>query len=412
MHVAVLGAGVVGVTTAYYLSRSGHDVTVVDRASQVAAGASYANGGQLSYSFTDAFANPAFLTKIPRFLLDADAAVRISRSFDLSLLKWSGAFLRQCTTHRAQQNSLAALQLALRSSALLDELLHTVPIEFAFRRAGKLVLMREHKSLLKAYKNCRTKRQHGCQTDVLTMAQAVELEPSLTHMPESYAGAVYSENDQVADARAFTEGLADWLLKTNNVTFLMDTEVSSLCHEDNQITGVCTANSTLSADAVVVCAGAWSEALLAPLGLSANIYPVRGYSVTLPPGDHAPSISLTDYERKIVFSRINNTLRIAGFADFVGFDASTDNKRIAMLVDIAKQIAPHSADFDEAMATGWGGLRPMTPDGQPRIGPAAIKNLYLNTGHGMLGWTLACASGYALATALGQPGKNAATRIS
>ena len=407
MHVLVLGAGVVGVTTAYYLSRSGHDVTVVDRASHVAAGASYANGGQLSYSFTDALANPAFLTKIPKFMMSSDAAVRISDSFNPAFLKWSSAFLRQCTTRRAQQNSLSALKLALRSSALLEELLHDVTLDFAFRRAGKLVLVRDQKSLLKADRNCRTKRQHGCKTEVLTMAEAITLEPNLAHMPGPYAGTIYSENDEVADARAFTEGLADWLLSKHNVEFLMDTDVRSMCHENKQVTGVHTANNTISADAVVMCAGAWSEALLAPLGLSANIYPVRGYSITLPLGDHAPSISLTDYEKKIVFSRMNKQLRIAGFADFVGFDTSNDSARIAALVDIAQQVAPHSANFDQPITTGWGGLRPMTPDGQPRIGPTAIKNLYLNTGHGMLGWTLACASGYALATALGQPTENA-----
>lgn len=400
MHVLVVGAGVVGITTAYYLTRAGHHVTVIDRASHVAAGASYANGGQLSYSFTDSFANPAFLTKLPRYMIGADPAVRISHLFDPALIKWASAFIRQCTTRRAQENSLVALTLALRSSSLLEQLLQDVTLDFSFRRAGKLVLIRDQKSLDKANRNCETKRQHGCKTEVLGMAEASELEPHLVSMPGPYAGAVYSENDEVADARAFTEGLANWLQKHKNVTLKMDVEVHSIRHQGSQVCGLETTDGNIDADAVVLCAGAWSEALLAPLGLSAGIYPVRGYSVTLPLGEHAPDISLTDYENKIVFSRIKDQVRVAGFADFVGFDTAGDPSRVDTLVEIAKKVAPEAALYDTPISTSWGGLRPMTPNGQPRVGPTTAGNLFLNTGHGMFGWTLACASGYDLTSAI------------
>ena len=400
MHIVVLGAGVVGITTAYFLTRSGHQVTVIDGATHVAAGASYANGGQLSYSFTDALANPAFLAKLPRYILGADPAVRIARWLDPKLLKWSSAFVRQCTSRRARKNSLAALTLALRSSSLLEQLMQDVTLEFSFKRAGKLVLVRDPKSLARADRSCQVKRQHGCETSVISMADARILEPQLNHFSGRYAGAVYSENDEVADAHAFTEGLANWLLKHQSVTLKLSTEVRSICHQNGNVTGVQTKDGTFSADAIVVCTGASSEALLTPLDLSSDIYPVRGYSVTLPLGSNPPEVSLTDFENKIVFSRLKNRLRVAGFADFVGFESNRDTERISTLVAIAKTIAPQAASFDEKTESGWGGLRPMTPDGLPRVGPTRVRNLFLNTGHGMFGWTLACASGYDLSTAI------------
>ncbi len=261
-HVIVLGAGVIGVTSAYYLARAGHDVTVVDRADHVTAGAGYANGGQLSYSFTDALANPAFLKKIPRFLLGLDPAVIIANPFNSDLLKWGASFLRQCTGKRAQENSIKVLNLALRSSAMLEELL-SVTLDFSCRRAGKLVLIRDNESLDKAARNYHTKREHGCKTEILSIEQASVLEPALAHMPGPYAGAVYCEHDEVADTRAFTEELARWLMAHKKVTFEMGQDVQSLITRGNQIDGVRCNGHDIVGDAVVVYAGAWTEKLLA-----------------------------------------------------------------------------------------------------------------------------------------------------
>ncbi len=402
MHAIVIGAGVVGATSADYLSRAGHDVTVVDQSDHVAAGASFANGGQLSYSFTDAMASPAFLKKIPRFVLGMDPAVRLSSLSDLDLYKWSALFLRECTSLRHHQNSVASLKLALRSSELFKKLLEEVTFDIAYRKAGKLVLIKDKPSLELARKSSRTKRELGCDAEVVSLEQACEIEPALAHMPGPYVGAVYSQNDEVADARSFSEQLLQWLADHRNVTLECGQEVHSINYQNNKVTGIRCADREIASDAVVVCAGAWTQSLIKPFGLTAQIYPVKGYSITLPVSPDANQVSLTDQERKVVFSRLGSQIRIAGFADFAGFSARLDKKRINRLLNIAEKIAPLAANYKADQIQGWAGFRPMTPDGQPRVGPTSIQNLFLNTGHGMFGWTLACATGYDLASRFGE----------
>jgi len=208
---------------------------------------------------------------------------------------------------------------------------------------------------------------------------------------------VYSKKDSVADAQLFTLGLKAILEQTGLVTFRLDTSVLRLLKYGNKLKSVQLEDGELAADAVVVCAGAWSDSLLRPLGIKSRIYPVRGYSVTLPAGPAAPSASVTVSNRKIVFSRLNSRVRIAGFADFAGFRTDADNDRINALIKVAREYAPLAADYDADERSAWGSFRPMTPNGRPLVGPSGIDGLYLNTGHGMLGWTLACASGHDIA---------------
>ncbi len=400
MHVVVIGAGVVGLTTAYYLSQLGCQVTVVDRENDVAAGASFANAGQLSYSFTDALARPSFIGKIPGVLTGRDNAYQVRP--EPGLIPWGLQFLSQCTNKRAKENTLAVLQIATRSAQLMHELREAVPFEFSSKTAGKLVLLTSRDEVEAATANAAIKSRHGCETQIVTANEALAIEPALTHLSEEFVAAVYSRSDEVADPYLFAVGMRTLLEESNDVIFRLGTEVERLSRVGRGVRAVELSDDTIEADSVVVCTGAWSGALLRSVGINPHIYPVRGYSVTLPPGEASPNVSVTALGRKIVFSRIGGRIRIAGFADFGGFKTDDDTKRIAALVTVARNFAPLAADYDADEQKPWGGFRPMTPDGRPHVGKTNIDGLYLNTGHGMLGWTLACASGYDVAHAVTQ----------
>lgn len=400
MHVAVLGAGVVGVTTAYYLAENGHTITVVDRSREVAAATSHANGGQLSYSYTDSLARPEFVPRIPSLVLGLDPAIRIGVLRNLSLVPWGLRFLGQCTTGRARDNTVAVLEIALRSARLIDELEQKIGLEFDYRTAGKLVVLAHAREIEGARRRGELKRRHGCETDILSYSDAVALEPALEAMRQRFAAAVYSSGDQVGDARAFTAGLCDWLQQNRPVTVRLNENVRRMDIRNGQLRAIETDKNQLAADAAVVCLGPWSAQVLKPLGIDAHIYPVRGYSVTLPRGDHTPVVSVTNLASRIVFSLLGGRVRIAGFADFLGYDTSRDDERRARMLEIAERIAPAAADYRAAKAEPWGGFRPVTPTSRPYVGPTRIRGLYLNTGHGVLGWTLACATGQDVANAV------------
>lgn len=400
MHVVVIGAGVIGVTTAYYLSELGCKVTVIDREDEVADGASHANGGQLSYSFTDALAKPEFVAKIPALLAGRDHGSRMRLA--PSLIPWGARFLSQCTTSRAKKNTIAVLKTAMRSAQLMNELRSALPIEFSHRSAGKLVLLCNDDDLRAAEVSTQIKKEYGCDARILSRDESLAIEPALKGFKDDFVAAVYSKSDEVADARLFTIGLKEWLVRSGNVTFKLGSSVSQLIKRNGHVESVRVADQDIDADATIVCTGAWGNELLQPVGVDAHVYPVRGYSVTLPPGASSPSVSVTALRQRIVFSRIDGYMRIAGFADFKGFRTDEDATRVAALMDVAAGCAPLAADYQATEQQQWGGFRPMTPNGQPHVGPSGIDGLYLNVGHGMLGWTLACASGYDVAQAVTQ----------
>lgn len=398
MHVVVLGAGVVGVTTAYYLSRRGCEVTVVDRASDVGDGASFANAGQLSYSFTDALAKPEFLTHLPALMLGRDEGVQVRLTPEL--VTWGTRFVGQCTRRHAKDNTLAVLKIALRSAELMAELREVLPFDFWHRKAGKLVLLSTQAEVDAARHTLELKRSHGCDTQLLSRSEATAVEPSLECISEDIAGAVYSKSDEVADSQKFTAGLKDWLEANGSVEFRLSSDARQLVARNGRTHAVVVDDDTLEADAFVVCMGAWSHELLRTVGINPHVFPVRGYSITLPPGEAAPSVSMTALRHRMVYSRLNGHLRIAGFADFRGFDTSADEARTRRLLDLARNYAPLAAEYDAEDIKPWGGFRPMTPNGQPQVGRTRSEGLFVNTGHGMLGWTLACATSYDAAQAV------------
>lgn len=402
MRVVVVGAGVVGVTTAHYLARAGHRVTVVDKESDVAMGTSKANAAQLSYSFGDAMASPKFAAGIPRLLAGADPAILIRPQLDLAFLRWGFSLLGQCRSAKAKSNTTMALQLAVRSARLLAELRASLPDNFSFRAAGKIVLLRTCQQVDDAAAAATLKAEIGCPAEVISMHDAINIEPAIAAMNGNYLAAVHAPGDEVGDAQAFSRTLAAELVRGGACEFLMSTAVDNIVVEQNKVRGLRTNGGDVDAEAVIVCAGIWSHSLLDPLGIDPGIYPVRGYSLTLPATGHSPVVSLTDLGKRFVISRLDYGIRIAGFADFVGMNQSRDAARIRDLLAVARQHAPLAANYETDDPKGWGGFRPTTASGYPQIGPTGVAGLYLNTGHGSLGWTFACASASDVAGMIGQ----------
>ncbi len=398
LHVAVLGAGVTGVTAAYYLDRLGHRVTVIDRADEAAAETSHANGSQLSYSYTDPLAQPSLLKLMPGAMLGADRGIRMAMLGNFRLYDWGPAFLRECTPRRARQNMLAVLEIALRSSRLLHELMEVVPLSFQWSPAGKLVLLSSEAEAEVARERSELKRAAGCDVQVLNRQEAIDCEPALANMQQDIAAAVYAAGDAVGDARAFSGGLAEWLQRERGVEFRFATEVEGLVVGADRLRAIDIGDEKLAVDAAVMAMGPWSTELLSRYGVRLPIYPIRGYSVTLPAGTAAPSVSITSVANRIVWSRLGDQVRIAGFADFVGLDSSGDEERLEELLEVAARVAPDAADYGAEQRYPWGGFRPVTPDSRPRVGRTPVPGLYVNTGHGVLGWTLACATAESVAT--------------
>ena len=401
MHVAVLGAGVVGVTTAYYLSKAGHTVTVIDREDEVAKACSFANGSQLSYSYTDAMATPAFLPRIPRLLLGLDDGFRFRPPLSSDLLHWGREFLAQCTVKKASTNMLHTLMLASRSRQLQNEIRSQLDSDFSYRQAGKLVLLPGQQEHDDALRNSALKTEHGCVSEVISLDEAIAIEPAIEHMTGRYHSAVYAPGDDVGDANAFTRSLARHLLAKRSCEFQMSTRIQTHCcrastrsgnHHQPRATGhrrgcglprrlesaACSSRSAFSSAFIR------REAIASPL----------------PAGSQANSVSVTDIGGRFVVSRIGQQMRIAGFADFVGYNTTRDEKRQQQLTATACQRAPFAANYRTSANHAWGGFRPLTPDGRPVVGSTAVDGLYLNTGHGSLGWTLACASGELLASSM------------
>ncbi len=397
MHVMVLGAGVAGVTTAYYLTQRGHQVTVVDRCSSVAEGASGHNGGQLSYSFTDAMGSPTLLYKLPGIIANREPAFRLRPDINWQWLSWGANFLLQCTRRRYKANTEHVLKLALRSADLMEELRQDTGFYFAHKKAGKLVMLDTPAACAEAEKISAQKRQLGCEVELLTAQEALKIEPALEHIKKFYAGAIYAEHDAVGDTHRFTIELATWLAKHTPTEFMFNTTIQEITAQGNRQRAVQTDRGPLEADAVVVCLGAWSDSLLKSRFQSASIYPVRGYSLTLPCGSYPNRVSVTDLQGKLVFSRLDQQIRVAGFADFCGYRARHDEARIEQLLVQTKNLAPGIADYSAQPINSWGGFRPMTPDSRPIVGPCRLEGLFVNTGHGMLGWTLACATAHQVA---------------
>lgn len=401
MHVCVLGAGVVGLTTAWRLARDGHDVTIVEARGGAALEASFANGGQLSYSYVAPLADPAVLPKLPAWLLQSDSALRFVPRFDVSQWRWCAEFLLACRSHRARKTALELLQLGALSKATLHEIVLNESIAFDYVRNGKLVVYRDAHEFERARRKMELLVEAGSDQRALDGSECAVLEPALSRAQPLLAGGIHTPSEEAGDCQRFCVALADVLQQRYGVTIRYETSVRELVREGARLVAARTANGDLEADAFVVALGLGSVPLLDGLGVRLPVYPLTGYSLTL--GDakpqHTPRVSVTDLHRKVVFAPLGERLRVAGMVEIAGLAAgptnSRRNPRIELLKRQAQEIFPAAGDY--ATAQTWCGHRPATPDSKPLIGATPFRNLWLNTGHGALGFTLACGSANVIA---------------
>lgn len=399
MRICVLGGGVVGVTTAYYLARDGHQVTLVERHADVAQETSHANGGQLSYNYVAPLADPSVLPKLPQWLFARDAALRFVPRLDVRQWRWCLQFLRACTRARSRASTAELLSLGFLSQRLIHAIVEEEAFDFDYVRNGKLVVFRDAGGFAGARAQAEYQASLGSVQHALDRDACVALEPALAHIGDRIAGGIHTPGEEAADCDLFTRGLAR-AAQRDGVDLRLATEFSGLRTKGHQVLAAQTSAGEIDADAFVVCLGFQSQAMLASLGVSVPVYPLKGYSLTLPvatsPG--APRVSVTDAHHKVVYAPLGERLRIAGMVDITGMSAHADQDRIALLTRQARETFPHAGDYDALQA--WTGMRPATPDSKPAIGPTHYRNLWLNTGHGALGFTLACGSARLLADLL------------
>jgi D-amino-acid dehydrogenase len=401
MRVLVLGGGVVGTASAWYLRAAGHEVTVLERQPGVALETSRANGGQVSVSHSEPWANPAAPLKLLKWLGKDDAPLLFRLRPDLRQWLWGLTFLHECLPHRTARNIRRLVALGLHSRRMLAELREGLGLEYDRRAGGILHFYTDPRDFESSLKSVRLMSELGCQRRSLTADEAVALEPALAPIRTQIAGADFCAEDESGDAHRFSEQLAARAADAG-VRFLFSTTVTRLITVGGRLTAVEALGADgwpvrHSADAVVVTLGVQSVALLAPLGIRPRIYPAKGYSatfeVTAPAA--APTLSLTDDEFKLVFSRLGDTLRVAGTAEFAGYRRDLNLVRCEALTRRTAALFPGACDY--ARPRYWTGMRPLTPSNVPYIGAAPIRGLYLNTGHGTLGWTLAAGSGQLIA---------------
>lgn len=394
MRVLILGAGVTGLTTAHALAQDGHAVTVLDAEREVGQGASFANGGQLSYSYVAPFAGPGVIGKVPGWMLDPDGPLRFRPRMDPGQWKWLIAFLRACNPATAERTTRRLLLLSYLSRDLLREFVAREAMGCAFAPSGKLVLQPDGAAMEGARRQMALQAAWGTEQRALSREECVALEPALAHIAHRIAGGIHTPGEDAGDCRMFCAGLATALAKSNSgVTFQLGTRVTQIIRAEGRVRGVATTAGVIEADAVVLALGTGARALARPLGLDLPIYPLKGYSLTLPVAREAaaPRISVTDSSAKLVYARLGRHLRVAGMADVVGYGREIEEKRLTSLLRQARAAFPDAADWREI--NPWAGLRPTTPTGLPILGRApGMAGLYLNLGQGSLGFTLAMGS--------------------
>jgi D-amino-acid dehydrogenase len=395
MKIIVLGAGVVGVTSAWYLAKRGHEVTVVDRNAAAGMETSFANGGQISVSHAEPWANPSAPLKVLKWLAQEDAPLLFRLRPDVRQWLWGLKFMRECLPSRTRHNIRQIVTLGLYSRASLQALRAETGIEYDQLERGILHFYTSEAELDAAIEPARVMRSHGCDIEMVDADRCIALEPALAQSRQKIVGGSWTPSDESGDAHKFTQRLAA-LAAQRGVAFHKST-ILGIERQGDRISGVQTPGGTLKADAYVVCLGSYSPVFTRPLGIDLAIYPAKGYSVTLPVADAAKaySVSMTDDEYKLVFSRLGERLRIAGTAELNGYDTSINKVRCDAILRRTLALFPGAGDASRAEY--WTGLRPTTPSNVPYVGATRYRNLYLNTGHGTLGWTHSCGSGRALA---------------
>lgn len=392
MKVVVCGSGVIGAASAYYLRKAGHDVVVLDRRSGPGLETSFANAGQVSWGYASPWAAPGIPLKAVKWALTKNSPLVIRPKLDVRQWTWLAAMLRNCTSARYEINKERMLRLAVLSSECIKELRRETGIHYDEGTKGTLQLFRTPKQLDAAGRDCAVLKRWDIPHRLLTAKECIEVEPALGRVAEKIVGGLHLPGDETGDCYKFTGALARQA-EADGVEFRWNTAIRRIVVDGGRVNRVETDQGDVTADAFVIALGSYSPALLRPLGILLPVYPVKGYSVTIPISDAAgaPVSTIMDETHKVAITRLGDRIRAAGTAELTGFDLRLTDSRCRMIAHVVSDLFP--AGGDSARAEFWTGLRPMTPDGPPVVGRTAIANLYLNTGHGTLGWTMACGSG-------------------
>ncbi|NIA00841.1 D-amino acid dehydrogenase [Massilia sp. CCM 8734] len=395
MRVVILGSGVIGVTTAYYLAKAGHDVTVLDRQPGPALETSFANAGQISPGYASPWAAPGIPLKAMKWMLQRHAPLSITPDGTTFQLKWMWDMLRNCTADRYAVNKERMVRLAEYSRDCFKTLREEAGISYESRQQGTMQLFRTEQQFASAEKDIKVLRDSGVPYELLTRDQLGQAEPALALVKDKLVGALRLPNDETGDCHLFTTRLAG-MAEALGVRFRYNVAIDRLAVSGNAIGGVQCGDELVQGDAYVVALGAHSTALLASI-VDIPVYPMKGYSITVPITDasKAPVSTILDESYKIAVTRFEDRIRVGGMAEIAGFDHRLNPRRRATLEMVVGDLFPGAGD--SARATFWTGLRPMTPDGTPIVGRTALGNLFLNTGHGTLGWTMSCGSAQMLA---------------
>lgn len=401
MKVVVMGSGIIGVSTAWWLRQAGHDVVVIDREPGAAQETSRANGGQISVSYAEPWANPQAPLKLLKWLVTDNAPMVFRPQADWRQWAWGLAFLRECFPKRVPKNIRAMVSLADFSLKTLRSMREELGIEYQHLSRGILNIYRDPEQFEASQMAASYMRDFGVDRRIVSVDEVLAIEPALAPAINDIVGGDYTADDESGDIHLFTQALAR-KAHDAGVQFMYSTHINRLTAEGGQVTGVEVIDpegvfQEVKGDAYVAALGAYTPHLVNPLGVSCLVYPAKGYSATfkVTNPDAAPMVSLTDSEHKVVFSRLGDTLRMAGTAELGGYSRALNTKRCQSMVSLAKGLFPSALDFDNVKF--WSGLRPSTPSNVPLIGQTKVSNLYLNTGHGTLGWTMGAGSGRVLA---------------
>jgi len=395
MKVIILGAGIIGVTTAYILGTRGYEVEVIDRQPDAASETSFANGGQLSYSHAEPWANPAVLPKIFKWMFDPDAPLVLRPRMEPAMISWGIKFLMNCSQIKSEQNAVNTLRLGIYSKRKMDQIRTITGIQFDHVRDGILHVFTKKSDLDYAVHQAKFQERFGCPADILDPQGCIRVEPTLEHSSTPIIGGIHQTLDESGDIMQFTRALTKICEKEFKTKFSYNTNINAINTDGVRITSVSSDHGIHKADSYIMSMGSYSTIYLNKIGIRVPIYPMKGYSVTIPANFYTPKMSITDTEHKIVFSRLGERLRVAGTAEFAGYNSDVKESRILPIVRASKHLFP-KCDF-ENIELKWACLRPSTPDGPPIIGKTKYPNLFLNTGHGTLGWTQAAGSAFLVA---------------
>lgn len=396
VKIIVLGSGVIGTTTAWYLAQAGHEVSVIDRQPGPGLETSYANAGEVSPGYSAPWAAPGIPLKAIKWLLMRHSPLVIHPMMDPAMWRWVFMMLRNCTSARYELNKSRMVRLAEYSRDCLIELRAQTGIDYDQRTQGTLQLFRTQKQLDGAASDTAVLDRYGVPYELLDKDGCVRVEPALAQVRGKFVGALRLPNDETGDCFKFTQALAQ-LARQAGVRFRYGVRVQRLESQGDRLVSVQTAEGELKADAYVLALGSYSPLLLRQVGVRIPVYPIKGYSITVPIHDPAgaPESTVMDETYKVAITRLGDRIRVGGTAEIAGYDLSLHNARRATLEHSVCDLFPRGGDV--ARSEFWAGLRPMTPDGTPVMGPSPYRNLFLNTGHGTLGWTMACGAGRVLA---------------